>query len=127
MNLSILYRGPLSSCNYGCEYCPFAKHLETRAEHEADRRALEQFVGWVHQRKDDQISILFTPWGEALIRRRHQQAFIDLSIMPHVLNVAIQTNLSCKLDWVEQCDKSRVALWATYHPGEVSRQRFFAK
>ena len=30
MNLSILYRGPLSSCNYGCEYCPFAKHRETR-------------------------------------------------------------------------------------------------
>ena len=25
MNLSILYRGPLSSCNYACGYCPFAK------------------------------------------------------------------------------------------------------
>ena len=26
---NILYRGPLSSCNYGCEYCPFAKHAES--------------------------------------------------------------------------------------------------
>ena len=40
MKLSILYRGPLSSCNYGCEYCPFAKHTETQAEHDADRAAL---------------------------------------------------------------------------------------
>ena len=29
MNLSILYRGPLSSCNYACDYCPFAKRPET--------------------------------------------------------------------------------------------------
>ncbi|MEN8446791.1 MAG: radical SAM protein, partial [Cyanobacteria bacterium J06555_13] len=29
MNLSILYRGPLLSCNYGCEYCPFAKRQQT--------------------------------------------------------------------------------------------------
>ena len=43
MNLSILYRGPLSSCNYGCTYCPFAKHAETAAEHEVDQRALEHF------------------------------------------------------------------------------------
>jgi hypothetical protein len=40
MKLSILYRGPLSSCNYGCDYCPFAKRVETSAEREADRRAL---------------------------------------------------------------------------------------
>src|SRR5918912_2956045 len=74
MNLSILYRGPLSSCNYGCTYCPFAKHAETTAEHEVDRRALERFVAWVGERRDDWISVFFTPWGEALIRRRYQQA-----------------------------------------------------
>ena len=35
--LRILYRGPLSSCNYGCPYCPFAKHHETAAELKVDR------------------------------------------------------------------------------------------
>ncbi|MEN8219322.1 MAG: hypothetical protein ABFS56_23770 [Pseudomonadota bacterium] len=34
--------------------------------------------------------------------------------MAHVEKVAIQTNLSCRLDWLEGCDKSKVALWTTY-------------
>ena len=42
MKLSILYRGPLSSCNYACDYCPFAKRKESYAQLEVDRRALER-------------------------------------------------------------------------------------
>jgi MoaA/NifB/PqqE/SkfB family radical SAM enzyme len=127
MNLSILYRGPLSSCNYGCTYCPFAKHTETRQEHEADRRALERFVAWVATRKQDEIGILFTPWGEALIRKRYQLALVQLSTLPNVSKVAIQTNLSCRLDWVDACEKDKLALWATYHPTQISRKRFLEK
>src|SRR5688572_32770434 len=115
MNLTILYRGPLSSCNYGCSYCPFAKHAETRAEHEADGRALARFVHWAAGQTAVNLAVFFTPWGEALIRRRYQQALAQLSHLPHVSRVAIQTNLSCRLDWVEECDKNRLALWATYH------------
>ena len=126
MNLSILYRGPLSSCNYGCAYCPFAKHSETPAEHKDDERALDRFVSWV-ENSDDTISVLFTPWGEALIRKRYQRALIRLSNMTNVRKVAIQTNLSCNLDWVDDCDKRRLALWTTFHPTEVSRKRFVAK
>ena len=127
MNLSVLYRGPLSSCNYGCEYCPFAKHTETAKEHERDRLALERFVGWVAGRVDDHISVFFTPWGEALNHRRYQRAFMALTHMPQVQKVAIQTNLSCRLDWVEACVKERIGIWATYHPSQVERARFVAK
>lgn len=127
MKLTFLYRGPLSSCNYACEYCPFAKHQETDAEHAADAEALERFVAWVEGRTGDQLSVFFTPWGEALIRRRYQRALARLSQLAHVEKVAIQTNLSCRLDWVEACDKSRLGLWATYHPGEVPRPRFLAQ
>jgi MoaA/NifB/PqqE/SkfB family radical SAM enzyme len=127
MKLSILYRGPLSSCNYGCTYCPFAKHAETKAEHEADRLALERFIAWVESRSADQIGIFFTPWGEALIRRRYQEAFVRLSALPQVTKVAIQTNLSSRLDWVERCDKAKIALWATFHPPETTRERFLAQ
>jgi MoaA/NifB/PqqE/SkfB family radical SAM enzyme len=127
MDLSILYRGPLSSCNYGCAYCPFAKHSETRAEHKADERALNRFVDWVGDRHNDSISVLFTPWGEALIRKRYQRALIRLTNMTNVRKAAIQTNLSGNLDWVDDCDKSRLALWTTFHPTEVSRSRFLAK
>jgi hypothetical protein len=42
----------------------------------------------------------------------------------HVQRAVIQTNLSCRLDWVDKCDKDRLALWATYHPTEVERWRF---
>ncbi len=127
MRLSILYRGPLSSCNYGCTYCPFAKHAETDAEHAADARALERFVDWVAGRDEDRLSILFTPWGEALIRKRYQQVLVRLTNLPNVEKAAIQTNLSCRLDWVEACDKTKLGLWTTFHPSEVARSRFVAK
>ena len=127
MKLSILYRGPLASCNYGCVYCPFAKHSETAAEHEEDERALNRFIAWVEDRRNDLISVLFTPWGEALIRKRYQRALVRLTNMPNVQKAAIQTNLSCSLDWVESCDKSRLGLWTTFHPSQVSRARFVAR
>jgi MoaA/NifB/PqqE/SkfB family radical SAM enzyme len=127
LDLWILYRGPLSSCNYGCTYCPFAKHAETAEELVDDRRALERFVDWVSGRHEDRIGILFTPWGEALIRRWYQEALVRLTRLPHVTRAAIQTNLSCRLEWVEDCDKERLALWTTFHPTEVTRSRFVAR
>ncbi len=129
MKLSILYRGPLSSCNYGCDYCPFAKRKETREELRVDAEALERFVEWVARQGESghEISVLFTPWGEALIHRAYQQALARLTHFAHVRKAAIQTNISCRLDWVEQCDKSRLGLWCTYHPSETPRGKFIAK
>jgi MoaA/NifB/PqqE/SkfB family radical SAM enzyme len=127
VRLSILYRGPLESCNYGCAYCPFAKHAETAAERAEDAAALERFVGWVESRRGDHVSVLLTPWGEALTRARYQRALVRLTNAPHVEKAAIQTNLSCRLDWVEDCDKGKLGLWTTYHPSEVARGRFLAK
>lgn len=129
MSLSILYRGPLSSCNYGCEYCPFAKRHETAAELARDRQALERFTGWVESRgpHEDRIAILFTPWGEALTRRWYRDALVRLTGMPHVARAAIQTNLSCPLDWVDACNLDRLALWTTFHPSQVDRATFLAR
>jgi MoaA/NifB/PqqE/SkfB family radical SAM enzyme len=127
LKLSILYRGPLSSCNYGCPYCPFAKHRETNEEHKRDEEALMRFVEWVRSRRNDSLSILFTPWGEALTYRRYQRALALLTRMSHVEKAAIQTNLSCRLDWVEDCDKARLALWTTFHPSETTRKLFLKK
>ncbi len=124
MDLSILYRGPLSSCNYGCPYCPFAKHLETREEHEKDEAALKRFTDFIKRSKDIAFSIFFTPWGEALIHPRYQQAFVELTNLPNVQKVAVQTNLSCKLDWLKDCNRDKVGIWATYHPGEVTESKF---
>jgi MoaA/NifB/PqqE/SkfB family radical SAM enzyme len=127
LELAILYRGPLSSCNYACRYCPFAKHAETAAEHAADGRALERFLRWVEGRRGDRLAVFFTPWGEALVRRRYQQALVRLTALPQVTKAAIQTNLSCRLDWVEACDRDKLALWATFHPSQVPRATFLAR
>lgn len=126
MTLSILYRGPLSSCNYACDYCPFAKRTETPAELTHDRECLERFVSWVGCRTHP-VGVLFTPWGEALVRRWYQDALAKLTNLPHVAKAAIQTNLSCKLDWTDECDKEKLALWCTYHPGETTREKFLTK
>jgi len=127
MNLKILYRGPLSSCNYACDYCPFAKHTETAAELAHDRECLERFVNWVVNEQNSSLGILFTPWGEALVRKWYQEALARLTHLPQVWKAAIQTNISCKLDWVEACDKTKLALWCTYHPGETTREKFLDK
>src|SRR5262245_31986083 len=112
---SILYRGPLSSCNYECSYCPFAKTHNTRAELREDERCLRRFAAWVAAR-EEQIGVLFTPWGEALIHPFYQEVLCELSHRPNVRRVAIQTNLSGRLDWLSKAEPQTLALWCTFHP-----------
>lgn len=126
MRWLILYRGPLSSCNYGCDYCPFAKTKNTRAELAEDARKLRQFVDWVKSRKET-IGILFTPWGEGIIRKYYQEAMIELSHLPNVCKVSIQTNLSCSTAWMNRVNKATFALWTTFHPTQISLQKFAQK
>lgn len=126
-NWSILYRGTLSGCNYSCDYCPFAKKKDSRKVLEKDAQELNRFVDWVETRKKERIGILFTPWGEALIRRHYQEAITRLSQMHQVCKVSIQTNLSCSLNWLENCDKEKVALWTTYHPTQTTMSQFLKK
>ncbi|GLW66685.1 hypothetical protein Arub01_49290 [Actinomadura rubrobrunea] len=122
-HLTILYRGPLASCDYDCPYCPFAKRRDTPAQLRADRAALERFVSWVSEQTHP-VSVLFTPWGEGLVRSWYRRALVDLSHMPHVVRAAVQTNLSHRVGWTADADLSRLALWTTYHPGQVPSERF---
>ncbi|MFI6335129.1 STM4011 family radical SAM protein [Streptomyces sp. NPDC050535] len=127
MDLTILYRGQLASCDYDCPYCPFAKRRDTTAELRTDRAALERFTTWAGEQHEDRLSVLFTPWGEGLVRSWYRRALVELSHRPHVQRVAIQTNLSCRTDWLEEADRDTVALWCTYHPGQTPHERFLDK
>lgn len=127
MDLTILYRGPLASCDYDCGYCPFAKRRDTPEQLRADRAALRRFATWIGDQTDDRISVLFTPWGEALTRSWYRETLSELSHLPHVTRVAVQTNLSCRLDWLDAADLDTLALWCTYHPDQVTSERFLAK
>lgn len=124
MHLTLLYRGSLVSCNYGCEYCPFAKRQQSAAELAVDRQSLERFANWIAEHPQHEFSILFTPWGEALIHSWYQQTLAWLSRLPHVRKVAIQTNLSCSLSWIDQANPDCLALWATFHPEWSKLDRF---
>lgn len=128
MKLDLLYRGPLASCNYGCAYCPFAKRKDSRAELAADRAGWARFVAWLAARPaTDELGVLVTPWGEALIRRWYQHGIAQLTHLPQLTRVAAQTNLSGSLAWLADADPQRLALWCTYHPAWTSLDGFLAQ
>ncbi|MEO3784469.1 STM4011 family radical SAM protein [Actinocorallia sp. B10E7] len=124
--LTLLYRGPLASCDYDCPYCPFAKRRDNPEQLRADRAALERFTSWVAA-QEREISVLFTPWGEGLVRSWYREALVELSRMPQVRKAAIQTNLSGRTAWTERADLAKLALWTTFHPGQVTHERFLAR
>jgi MoaA/NifB/PqqE/SkfB family radical SAM enzyme len=127
MTYGVMYRGPLTSCNYSCAYCPFAKRLETASQLQRDRTSLRRFVDWIPIQHDERFNVLFTPWGEALVRSWYRDAFVELSHQSNVASVAVQTNLSCNIDWIRDCNLDRVGLWATLHATEVSPAAFISK
>jgi MoaA/NifB/PqqE/SkfB family radical SAM enzyme len=127
MTLSILYRGDLSGCNYDCPYCPFAKRKDSRATLITDAQQVSRLVAFIREQTQIRFKLFFTPWGEALIRNYYQQAMLELSHFDNVEKVAIQTNLSGRLGWLKKANKEKIALWSTYHPGQVSREAFLDK
>jgi hypothetical protein len=52
---------------------------------------------------------------------------VALSHCSAVDRVCAQTNLSAPLDWIAEVDPARFALWATFHPDQVSQSRFVAR
>jgi len=117
----------LSSCNYDCSYCPFAKRQSPPEELAKDRADLERFVDWIERRPDIAFSVFFTPWGEALIHNWYAEAIKRLSHLPQIRKVAVQTNLSCRWNWLDDCRPQRVGLWCSYHPAQVSCAEFLAQ
>lgn len=121
--LTLLYRGSLTSCNYDCGYCPFAKRRDTRATLARDAAEVARFVAWVAAHSGG-IRVLFTPWGEALVRRHYRDAMLQLAALPQVAQVAMQTNLAGPLSWLAEAPAGKLALWCTWHPGQTPLARF---
>lgn len=126
MKATIYFRGSLSSCNYDCPYCPFSKNIDSQETLAKDRQQVQTFVEWVSAQAHSghQLSLFFNPYGEGLTHRWYREALVKLSHMPHVNKVAIQTNLSAKLDWTDELNPVTAAFWATYHPGQTKEARF---
>lgn len=127
LKLALLYRGPVASCNFTCSYCPFEHGPDTPEVAEADRLGVMRLVQWTERQSEDAIEVLFTPRGEALLHTYYREAVVRLSHARSVRQVAIQTNLSGELSWLERSNPSRVAFWCSYHPAGISRPRFLAQ
>lgn len=128
--LSIFYRGSLSSCQYNCHYCPFAKKKDTRSTLQKDAAQLTRFVQWVKQYPTINhlpLRILFTPWGEALVRGYYRQALLELCTLSHVSTVAIQTNLHAPLSWMQNTHKGKLMLWCSFHPTQTTQSAFLKR
>ena len=124
--LRILYRGRLASCNYDCSYCPFAKRRDTAETLRRDAADLRRFVDWAVDSREP-LAILFTPWGEGLVRKHYAEALVELSHAARVRRVAIQTNLSSNLRWIARANRDTLALWCTFHPTQIRRESFLAR
>lgn len=132
MNIEhIYYRGSLKSCNYQCAYCPFCKHQSSVRELTDDNKALEQLIRFI-EKAVRPISLMITPFGEALIHPYYQEALAYLTTLPQVRAVGCQTNLSLYLPsflaLIAQYrgDLRKLRLWCSYHPSMVKEESFFA-
>ncbi len=122
--LTVLYRGALETCNYACDYCPFAKRKETPEKKQQDIIGLTHFIEWITQHPQINFTVFFTPWGEALVFKRYQQALAKLCQLSNVSKIIIQTNLSAKLNFLTELDHQKLRFWCTYHPSEITLERF---
>ena len=104
---------------------PVCQAQGLRAALAADRAAWRRFVDWARaQPATDQLGVLVTPWGEALIRRWYQDGLAELSRLPQITRAAVQTNLSAPLDWIAAADPiaPRAVVHATTRRGPRSRR-----
>jgi HAD superfamily hydrolase (TIGR01484 family) len=131
--MQINYRGYLKSCNYQCGYCPFSKNKLTKQALIEDEKQLNTFVNRilaVNSTDIPSLKILFTPYGEGLIHAYYQEAMIRLSHAPFIEAVSIQTNFSLNAHLfsarliAQQVDLSKIKLWASFHPTEISLEKF---
>ena len=128
MSLTLLYRGSSDQCNYDCWYCPFRSSRTGNSAPAAENAELARLLNWLRADNEQELRLLFTPKGEALIREPFRQAIRDICDLEHVSKVAIQTNLSCELAWLDTpAVRSKLALWCSYHPPHVSRSEFLTR
>ena len=123
VSCTLLYRGPLSGCNFHCPYCPFARVTDSPQVLREDREALARFHS-VAVRAFGAVGTLLHSARGSLARFLVPGVIAALSHPPHIHKVAMQTNLSRHPEWVAQCHPARIGLWRSYHRSQIARSTF---
>lgn len=124
----VYYRGMIDFCNYSCSYCPFAKKRFSEEKIEKEKASLQQLYDKI--RKMQEVELMFTPYGEALVHDFYQEELIRFAKLPNVRAVGIQTNLSLENEKFFTEIKNyndKIKLWATYHCEYADLDRFAEK
>lgn len=126
---NIYYRGSLKSCNYSCDYCPFSKNKISLRQLENDKKSLNKFVQEIRDNKNIS-SIMFVPYGEALIHEYYWEAIIYLAKLKQIKTIGCQTNLTLNIpNFIQKLNQSninisKIKLWCSFHPSMVSTKQF---
>lgn len=94
-----------------------------------DQTALNQFVSYVEE-QEQPLTVLITPYGEALIHDYYWTALAKLTSMSHIRAVGCQTNLSFPVEaMLAKFEKqggvlSKLRLWCTFHCSMTSVSDF---
>lgn len=124
----VYYRGMIDFCNYACSYCPFAKKRSSEEKIEKEKASLQQLYDRV--RKMQEVELMFTPYGEALVHDFYQEELIRFAKLPNVRAVGIQTNLSLdseKFLLKIKGPSDKIKFWATYHCEYANLDHFAEK
>lgn len=125
----LFYRGALNFCNYTCHYCPFSKKPPEASVLEADRLQLARFVDWVAAHSHVK-RVFLLPYGEAMVHSYYWTALAQLTGLPQMQRVGIQTNNSFSselfLHALQQQggDTGKLALWCSFHPEQTTVEAF---
>ncbi|MDH6307047.1 hydroxymethylpyrimidine pyrophosphatase-like HAD family hydrolase [Parabacteroides sp. PF5-5] len=128
---NIYFRSSLNSCNYQCSYCSFGRKKKAD-DLDKDRESLQRFYEKISTLKNV-LKIMFIPYGEGLIHKYYREYMIRLSLLPQVEGISCQTNLSFSsslfLKEIEsfKAEKSKLKLWASFHPEMVGVDTFVKK
>ncbi len=129
----IWYVAPQRLCNFNCTYCvstgEWAKDAHTdwyRPEDPVNfRRTLDWFAAL-----ESPLGVRLATLGEPFASRQFLDGAAWLSKQPNIRFVELVTNgslLKSRLRKLrDSADLSRISLWATYHPTEITVDRFMA-
>jgi organic radical activating enzyme len=116
-------------CNYRCPYCPqshtHSAPYDKFTPHAFDNHSLRKWLeAFSHHFKERRLSLVITG-GEPMIDRINMVTLLQkLAVLPTVECIRIDTNVSWDPSILTEIDYSKIILFCSYHPSQVSEESF---
>jgi hypothetical protein len=120
-------------CNYDCPYCPqthdrHAPKGEGKTAHAFDNYPLEQWLEAFDRHFTGKRLSLVITGGESMIDRKAMVPLLNtLSARDNTDSIRIDTNAWWKPEQYADLDRSKIILMCTFHPSQVTEEKFFER